>query len=49
LRTKAVDLASGLKVLKLQSFGASKHEATSKASATKAAGHFLLSKATKER
>jgi hypothetical protein len=54
LRTKAVDLAFGFKALELQSFKASKLQsfetlkplklqARSKASAAKAAGHFLLS------
>jgi hypothetical protein len=37
------------KALELQSFGALKLQAGSKASAAEAAGHFLLSKATKER
>ncbi|QWF15866.1 hypothetical protein [Lysobacter capsici] len=49
--SKASKLQS-FKALKLQSFKALKPQelqAGSKASATKAAGHFLLSKATKER
>jgi hypothetical protein len=44
---KLLILPLALKALELQKL--SKLEATSKASAAEAAGHFLLSKATKER